>query len=173
VEAAASRAARKGRGDGEAKAFAAPAADLAPGDAVRVHPSGTKGTVVELRDRRAVVEVGTVRMELPVEDLEKAGSGAPGADARRGGWSGPALAQVRTEVDLRGLRVDEMEVELLRALDEAIREDLSELRVIHGKGTGALRQRVGELLSGDPRVVGYRMGAPREGGAGVTVVALR
>ncbi len=172
VEEAASRSARK---EGRAARRSAPAADVAPGDAVRVHPSGAKGKVVELRDRRALVEVGTVRMELPVEDLEKAGgaSDAQGTETRRGGWSGPALAQVRTEVDLRGLRVDEMEVELLRALDEAIREELSELRIIHGKGTGALRQRVGELLAGDLRVTGYRMGAPREGGAGVTVVALR
>jgi DNA mismatch repair protein MutS2 len=71
------------------------------------------------------------------------------------------------------MRVDEVEVELFRALDEAVLEDLSELRVIHGKGTGALRQRVGELLSADPRVASFRMAAPREGGAGVTVAALR
>lgn len=176
VEAAASRSAsRSARREAGAARRSAPAAGVAPGDAVRVHPSGAKGKVVELRDRRALVEVGTVRMELPVEDLEMAGdaSAAQGAEVRRGGWSGPPLAQARTEVDLRGLRVDEMEVELLRALDEAIREDLSDLRIIHGKGTGALRQRVGELLAGDPRVTGYRMGAPREGGAGVTVVALR
>jgi DNA mismatch repair protein MutS2 len=174
VEEAASRAAREGRWDGEAGATA-PAADLAPGDAVRVHPSGSKGKVVEIRDRRAVVEVGTVRMELPLGDLEKAVGPSPdqGAEARKGGWSGPPLTQVRTEVDLRGMRVDEVEVELFRALDEAVLEDLSELRVIHGKGTGALRQRVGELLSADPRVASFRMAAPREGGAGVTVAELR
>jgi DNA mismatch repair protein MutS2 len=172
VEEAASRAARK---EGGAKGPAAPAAHIAPGDAVRVHPSGAKGKVVDLRDRRALVEVGTVRMELSLEDLEKVGGapGAQGAEARRGGWSGPPLAQVRTEVDLRGMRVDEVEVELFRALDEAVLEDLPELRVIHGKGTGVLRQRVGELLSADPRVTSWRMAAPREGGGGVTVVVLR
>jgi DNA mismatch repair protein MutS2 len=80
---------------------------------------------------------------------------------------------VRTEVDLRGLRVDEMDAELLRALDQAVLEDLGELRIIHGKGTGALRQRVGELLRGDGRVTDFRMGTPEEGGAGVTVATLR
>ena len=76
---------------------------------------------------------------------------------------------MRIEVDLRGMRVDEMELELERALDQAIIEDLSQLRIIHGKGTGALRKRVGEILETDGRVKESRMGGPTEGGAGVTV----
>jgi DNA mismatch repair protein MutS2 len=150
---------------------------FAAGQRVRIHATGAKGTVVELRDERALVEVGAVRMEVPVLDLDPVEGGAPGGDERRGGgWSGPAGSrdqQVRTEVDLRGLRVDEMEMELVRALDQAILEDLSELRIIHGKGTGALRQRVGEILAGDARIASHRMGGPTEGGAGVTVVGLR
>jgi DNA mismatch repair protein MutS2 len=78
----------------------------------------------------------------------------------------------RTEVDLRGLRVDEMETELSRALDQAVVGGLSELRIIHGKGTGALRARAGELLSGDSRVREFRTGRPTEGGTGVTVAVL-
>lgn len=149
--------------------------EIAVGDRVRVHATGAKGTVRELRDRRALVEVGALRLELPMDDLEPVQGGPQAGEpaARRGGWSGPVGGQVRTEVDLRGLRVDEVEVELFRALDEAVLEDLSELRVIHGKGTGALRQRVGELLAVDHRVTSTRMGGPREGGAGVTVVGLR
>ena len=71
------------------------------------------------------------------------------------------------------MRVDEMERELNTALDDALLGDLSELRIIHGKGTGALRQRVSEILSGDARVGEFRMGGPGEGGAGVTVVRFR
>ena len=87
-------------------------------------------------------------------------------------------ARVEGEVNFRGIdlyhpKVDEVEVELFRALDEAVLEDLAELRVIHGKGTGALRKRVAELLDGDGRVQSHRMGGPQEGGAGVTVVGLR
>jgi DNA mismatch repair protein MutS2 len=70
---------------------------------------------------------------------------------------------------LRGLRVDEMGYELSRAIDEAIFDDLSQLRIIHGKGTGALRKRVAEMLDLDARVQQHRMGGPTEGGAGVTV----
>ena len=77
----------------------------------------------------------------------------------------------RTEVDLRGMTGDEAEMELLRAIDDAVVEGLSSLRVIHGKGTGALRQRVGEMLEMDKRVRSVRMGGPTEGGAGVTVAS--
>jgi DNA mismatch repair protein MutS2 len=172
VEVAATRVASR---DPLATGPAGAAAEIAVGDRVRVHASGAKGRVLELRDRRALVEVGALRMELPLEDVEALGgaAAAAGGEAPRGGWSGPTVSRVRTEVDLRGLRVDEMEVELFRALDDAVLEDLAELRIIHGKGTGALRQRVGELLAGDPRVTAFRMGTPQEGGGGVTVVVLR
>jgi DNA mismatch repair protein MutS2 len=60
----------------------------------------------------------------------------------------------------------------MHALDSAIRADLKTLRIIHGKGTGALRERVAEMLRGDPRVREHRLGAWNEGGAGVTVAEL-
>jgi DNA mismatch repair protein MutS2 len=71
------------------------------------------------------------------------------------------------------MRVAEVELALDRALDQAVLGGLGELRIIHGKGTGALRERVTELLGGDPRVAEHRMGLPGEGGAGVTVVKLK
>jgi DNA mismatch repair protein MutS2 len=150
-------------------------ADVSAGDRVRVHATGAKGKVLEVRSDRAVVEVGALRLEVPLRDLETVSGGAPSPDAERGagGWSGPEAGAVRLEVDLRGLRVDELEIELGRALDQAILEDLAELRIIHGKGTGALRQRVGELLELDTRVRSQRPGGPTEGGAGVTVAAFR
>jgi DNA mismatch repair protein MutS2 len=78
-----------------------------------------------------------------------------------------------SEIDVRGMRVDEMEQTVLHALDAAVRGDLKSLRIIHGKGTGVLRERVAELLRGDPRVSAFRLGAWNEGGAGVTVTDLR
>ncbi|MEX0842744.1 MAG: Smr/MutS family protein, partial [Gemmatimonadota bacterium] len=79
----------------------------------------------------------------------------------------------RFEADLRGLRVDEVELELGRAVDAAVLGGLTELRIIHGKGTGAVKARVLELLPRDPRVQEFRPGGPGEGGGGVTVAALR
>ncbi len=174
VEQAASRSARKARA--RSRPRTGPLPELAQGERVRVHATGAKGRIIEMRDGRALVEVGAVRLEMPVADLEPVEGGGDDEAARRrsaGGWSGPTGGQVRTEVDLRGLRVDEVDAELFRALDQAVLEDLSDLRIIHGKGTGALRQRVGELLEGDGRVTGFRMGTPEEGGAGVTVASLR
>ena len=78
----------------------------------------------------------------------------------------------RAEVDLRGLRVDEVEGVLLPALDAAIARDLPSLRIIHGKGTGTLRRFVAELLRADGRARRFRLGAFEEGGSGVTVVEL-
>jgi DNA mismatch repair protein MutS2 len=81
--------------------------------------------------------------------------------------------EVRTEADLRGLRVEEVDLSLGRALDGAVVANLSELRIIHGKGTGAVRSRVQELLRADARVKEFRSGGPGEGGWGVTIAVLR
>ena len=149
------------------------ASDVGPteievGDRVRIHSTGARGGVVELRSGRAVVEAGAIRFEVPVSELEVVD--APTEPKRSvGTWSAPTRDQVRLEIDLRGLRVDEMGYELSRAIDEAIFDDLSQLRIIHGKGTGALRKRVAEMLDLDARVQQHRMGGPTEGGAGVTV----
>ena len=62
-----------------------------------------------------------------------------------------------------------MDLELRRGLDQAVLDDLEQLRIIHGMGTGALRKRVGEVLKMDRRVSEFRMGGPGEGGSGVTV----
>ena len=76
---------------------------------------------------------------------------------------------VSTEINLLGLRADEAEGAVMQALDSAIRADLKSLRIIHGKGTGALRQLVDEMLRKDTRVREFHMGAWNEGGAGVTI----
>ena len=80
--------------------------------------------------------------------------------------------EARTEIDLRGLRVDEVDAILTYAVDAAVRAELRAIRIIHGKGTGALRDRVAEMLRKDTRVKQYRLGAWNEGGAGVTVAEL-
>ncbi|MFQ5536763.1 MAG: endonuclease MutS2 [Gemmatimonadota bacterium] len=180
VERAARKRAEKQRTTGGRVRRRASAADgpilgaVSTGDRVRVRATGATGTVLEVRSGRAVVEAGAFRMEVPAEDLEVLPPGEVAERASsRGTWSGPTVGAVETEIDLRGLRVDEVALNLGRALDRAVQEDLSEVRIIHGKGTGALRRRVGEILSEDPRVASFRMGAPNEGGAGVTVAVLR
>ncbi len=149
-----------------------PPAAVSVGDRVRLRASGTEGEVLELREGRALVSTAGLRMQVPLEELAVLGEAVPTRQrASGGGWSAPEIRGT-TEIDLRGLRVDEVRLELERGLDGAILGDFKEVRIIHGKGTGALRQRVQELLGLEPRVKAFRMGGPGEGGAGVTVAVL-
>jgi DNA mismatch repair protein MutS2 len=126
--------------------------------------------VVELRDGSAVVTVGAIKMTVPMTALSP--SESPPMELPMA-WTGDtADVLAPSEIDLRGMRVDEAESAVLQALDAAVRADLRSLRIIHGKGTGALRERVTEMLTKDTRVKQFRMGAWNEGGAGVTVAEL-
>ncbi len=80
---------------------------------------------------------------------------------------------VSTEVSLRGMRLDEAEGQLLKALDDAVLAELPYLRVIHGKGTGAVRKLVHGILAHDARVKRFALAPPNQGGAGVTIVEFR
>jgi DNA mismatch repair protein MutS2 len=163
---------------------------LEPGARVRIGEGGTTGHVLEIRDTKVAVDVSGLRMEVPASELtplppledDAAGGrrGRAASGARTGGekvarsdaWSG----EVRTasyEVDLRGQRIHEVDLELPRAIDGALLADLHEIRIIHGKGTGAVKARVQELLEGDARVESFRGGRPGEGGAGVTIAVFR
>ena len=149
-------------------------AEVSIGDFVEVETLGGRiGRVVEIRDGEAVVAVGVMKLAVPRGSLRpsRAESAAPEvAVAVRGDLPDVDAA---TEIDLRGLRVGEIEAIVMHAVDAAIRADLKTLRIIHGKGTGALRERVAEMLRKESRVTNFRIGAWNEGGAGVTMVELK
>jgi DNA mismatch repair protein MutS2 len=143
---------------------------LCEGDHVAVASLGGKpGRVLALRDGTATVVVGAVKLQVPVGTLRRIA--APTAPAETVVLRGdqPEM-EVASEVDLRGLRYHELDELLMHALDAAVRADLKTLRIIHGKGTGALRGRVDEMLRKDTRVREHRLGAWNVGGTGVTVV---
>jgi DNA mismatch repair protein MutS2 len=146
---------------------------LSVGDFVAVDTLGGKvGRVVEVRDGEAVVAVGVMKLAVPRSSLSVADaeSAAPEvAVAIRGDLPD---VHVPSEIDLRGMRVGEVEDIVMHAVDAAIRADLKSLRIIHGKGTGALRERVAEMLRKESRVTNFRLGAWNEGGAGVTIAEL-
>jgi len=144
---------------------------LAEGDHVLVGTLSDKvGRILSLRGTEARVAVGSLTVNVPLTTLSRTqASPAPTLKLTLGEFA--EVEPVR-EVDVRGMRVDEVDDSVLQALDAAVRNDLRELRIIHGKGTGALRARVGEMLKKDTRVTGFRLGAWNEGGAGVTVAEL-
>ena len=150
----------------------APDAPLAPGDAVLVGTlDGKPGRVVACKGDEARVVVGSLTLTVPLATLTR--TAAPPPPPVKVAVYGAVDAEGPLhEVDLRGLRVDELDDRLFSAVDAAVRADLREVRIIHGKGTGALRARVAELLRKDTRVTGSRLGAWNEGGAGVTVAEL-
>jgi len=84
----------------------------------------------------------------------------------------PEAGEVPLEIDLRGLRVDESLEKLDRALDRALLAGLRELRVIHGKGTGALREAVHEYCRSHAAIQSAEIADQWEGGTGATVIRL-
>ena len=140
------------------------------GDLVEITTLGDKlGRVVERRDEEAVVAVGGIKMTLPVSALRRSLKQEPRLRETVPIMGDLPEEHVAREIDLRGQRVGDIDDVVMQALDAAVRADLKALRIIHGKGTGALRARVAEMLRKDTRVKTFRLGAWNEGGAGVTV----
>lgn len=141
---------------------------IAVGDTVEVGTLGGKpGRVLEVRGNEVTVVVGSMKLSVKLPTIRRIDAAAV---ERAVSYVGDAPEVfVSTEINLLGLRADEAEGAVLQALDSAIRADLKSLRIIHGKGTGALRQVVDEMLRKDTRVREFHMGAWNEGGAGVTI----
>ena len=151
---------------------AAPRETVEAGDAVLLETLGGKrGRVIDVRGSEAVVAVGVMKLTVPLRTLRLAPEREPVERAVVLVGDVPEV-EASTEVDLRGMRFDEAETAVYGALDAAIRADLPSLRIIHGKGTGALRELVTEMLRRDTRVRTFRLGAWNEGGAGVTIADL-
>lgn len=143
---------------------------IAAGDYVAVPTMGGRtARVMELRDGEAIVAVGSIKLSVPVATLELAAAPAPGQRALVPIRGDLPEVEAKSEIDLRGMRLDEIDDVLMYAVDSAVRADLKTLRIIHGKGTGALRERVAEMLRKETRVSAFRLGAWNEGGAGVTL----
>lgn len=141
------------------------------GQRVRRAGAGTVGTVREVRgDGTVAVEFGSIRMVLDATLLEPVDAPAPERRVVRA-VSGPITDSLTaaSEVSLRGMRFDEAEDTLIRALDAAVLADLPYLRIIHGKGTGTLRRMVENMLRGDRRVTRFGTAPPAQGGHGVTI----
>ena len=111
---------------------------------------------------------------MSLEELKRArrGSASPNLPQPPPTSTAPSLTAA-TEISLIGLRVAEAEPLLVKALDDAVLADLPYLRVVHGKGTGALREFVHDVLSADPRVKRFGFAPPNQGGHGVTLVEFR
>jgi len=135
----------------------------------RLVEQAIEATTEETADDKAeqAAEGGKGKAWVSLEDLKRT-RGKPSQIARPPDRLPAAVATA--EISLRGLRVDEAETQLVKALDEAVLADLPYLRVIHGKGTGVIRKLVHDLLSADSRVKRFGFAPANQGGHGVTIV---
>ena len=143
------------------------------GDFVSVPSMGGRvARLMEFRGDDAIVAMGSVKLTVPRSALERAPAPESGERVQVAIRGDVPELHVSSEIDLRGMRAAEVDDLVMRSVDSAVRADLKTLRFIHGKGTGALRERVAEMLRKESRVSSFRLGAWNEGGAGVTVVEL-
>lgn len=146
------------------------------GSRVRALTVDKTGTVLEVGSEGVTVQIGIMKVTLPFDDIELVDEHAavkPEKIIRKTGATGLEAAQTITpEISLRGLTVDEALYQLEKYLDQAILAGLKRFRVIHGKGTGALRQAVQKYLKDNPAVKSVAFAEQNEGGLGATVVEL-
>ena len=146
---------------------------LQVGDEVQVLEYGQKGTLLEQKsDKEWVVQIGILKMsikETGLEYVKPKKEQKPVVTTSVRGRSG----HVKLELDLRGERYEDAIQRTEKYIDDALLSNYHQVSIIHGKGTGALRQGVQQYLKRHSRVKNFRFGEAGEGGHGVTVVELK
>ncbi len=152
---------------------AAPVTSLQPGVQVKWLKQNTLATVLEMPDAsgKVLLGIGSMRARVALEELRATAQPTPRTLTHLP-QAKPAGAQRTFELDLRGMRFDEAMTELDKYLDDVLLAGWSEVRIIHGKGTGALRKGVMDYLKNHSAVRSFRTAAMGEGDYGVTVVEL-
>ena len=153
---------------------------LKAGDEVRLADIDKTGVVLSPPDASGNVEVqaGIIRTRVPVENLrlitgKKAGGAPSYAPSRTRNVPSRQERSVKTDLDLRGLSIEEALLEADQFIDDAVMSGLETITLIHGKGTGALRAAIQQHLRSHPSIKAYRLGTYGEGENGVTIAELK
>jgi DNA mismatch repair protein MutS2 len=146
------------------------AEDAVVGDRVRL-ASGGAGEVIEIRpDGKLVVAMGAMKMVVDAADATRTASKTSPSSSSPPSPASPPSGQSSLEVDLRGMTGDEAEMATIAAVDAAVLAEQPYLRIIHGMGTGVVRERVRRVVAKDRRIAHYAFAPRNQGGTGVTVV---
>lgn len=152
------------------------AGPIEPGDQVRIDGGETVGEVLELTHREAVVALGALTSRVKRSRLTKVGGSRPQrVEVRAPRGAGPQdlpVVSLERRLDLRGERVEAALSAVQRFVDEGIAGGLGQVEILHGKGTGALRQSIHQQLAGRRDIAGFEVAPYDQGGDGVTVVRL-
>ncbi|MDD4514619.1 Smr/MutS family protein [Massilibacteroides sp.] len=148
------------------------------GDSVRLKGQTSAGTVMETDGKQAVVAFGMIKSTVKLDRLEKVSKGQLKQEAKASSFVGTQTRDdmrekklgFKQEIDIRGMRGDEALQTVTYFIDDAIQVGVSRVRILHGTGTGALRQLIRDYLRTIPGVEHYRDEHVQLGGAGITVV---
>ncbi len=157
------------------RADAEPLTELSVGMRVRLRSMGREGDLLDLPDARGRVRVRVKNATLTVDADELV---APGPERKQESRSKVDYelsvdTEPATELHLRGMTTDEIGDAIDRFLSTAVMQGFTVVRIVHGKGTGALRDKTQEVLRGIPAVKSFRLGKWGEGDTGVTIVELK
>ncbi|SDC88616.1 MULTISPECIES: endonuclease MutS2 [unclassified Candidatus Frackibacter] len=152
---------------------------LQEGEQVRIKDLNREGEVVEVLSNKeeVVVQAGPMKVNVDINRLERIDDDEINKSTKQVGKSA-SINRIRSKksrrispkLDLRGLRAMEAKEKTDKYLDDAYLAGISKAEIVHGKGTGVLREVVHDLLEEHPQVIDYRLGQEKEGGLGVTIV---
>ena len=159
---------------------------LQKGDSVRIKGLNTVGVIENIQGKQVTVIFGDVRTKMKMEQLERSDKAKPAADPTNAANKYAHLAvqtskvtratmedrkqNFHQDIDVRGMRGDEAVDTVLHFIDDAILMGMSRVRILHGTGTGVLRQLIRQYLATIPNVSHFRDEHVQFGGAGITVV---
>jgi len=154
--------------------------EIRVGDMVRIEGQDAAGEVLEIKGKNCVVAFGMLKTNAKIEKLQKINSeeakqlrGKDRSKVNLGEWNvSTRRVQFRPDIDLRGKRADEAMGLVVDFIDEAIMVSARDLRILHGKGNGVLRQLIREYLHTVDLVEWYGDAHVDQGGAGITVVRM-
>jgi DNA mismatch repair protein MutS2 len=153
---------------------------IAVGDAVRIKGQNAIGAVAEIKDKQVIVTFGMIKSAVKADRLEKISRSQIKRETTKNTFISAQTAEAmyerklnfKREIDIRGMRGDEALQAVTYFIDDAILTNVSPVRILHGTGTGILRQLIRDYLSAVPGIKQYRDEHVQFGGAGITVVEL-
>lgn len=152
---------------------------LKPGEKVRIEGLNQEGYIIDIdcQQKSSLVQVGIMKLNVPLESLCKIrDEKEQKQQIQSNKYTNIALKKtedISTELDVRGLTLDEALLRVDKYLDDAYMAGISVITIIHGKGTGVLRKGIQDMLRNEENIKSFRLGRIDEGGSGVTVVEFK
>lgn len=141
------------------------------GDTVAIKNSSTVGKIVEINKEKvqATILVGSIKMKVKLSELIEA---AESKSVQKEKFNNFLITEIDYRLDIRGERPEEAEYKVIRFIDEAYQASLDRVEILHGKGTGALKKTVWDILKHHDKIKNYYFAAIEFGGDGITIVEL-